>query len=704
MKYWKIILIVLFPGQILFAQVKLPSLFGDNLVLQQQFDAPLWGWAKPGDVVLVSGSWNNNTKEIAAGADGKWIVKLQTPKAGGPYFITINDDTLHNVMIGEVWICSGQSNMQWALSQTDNAEKEIENANYPEIRLFYVARDNAENPQKDCYGKWELCNPETAETFSAVAYYFGKELFNELDVPIGLIHTSWGGSSAQAWTNYQVLQSTYEGRFYIEKYREKIQASAPGILPRDHQSPSGLYNAMLHPLIPYSISGAIWYQGETNAPEHYLYRDLMATMISNWRDEWDQGDFPFYFVQLAPFEYNMPVIGAALRDAQRNTLDVANTGMAVTIDIGDPEDIHPTNKKDVGKRLAVWALNKDYGKDVVFSGPMYSSHEVEGNNIRVFFDYANNGLDSNGETLTHFEMAGKDKQFYPADAIIDGEELVVSSKYVQYPLAVRYAFHNGDEPNLFNKEGLPASTFRTDNWEIFTDKVKIVCEYLENEDTFLINMEGSDRSTEIRYTIDGTVPAQNSKIYTGPFKTNKTGLIKAIACMNDIPSATITEGQVIRHMATGADVVYSNMYNQNYSGGGKKALVNGLLGSEDFYDGNWQGFQGNNLEIIIDLGEKKNINRIKTNCLQVVNSWIVFPEYVEYYVSIDGESFNLIDKIENKIPVTMMETSIQQLMVEFGETETRFVKVIAKNYGKLPYWHPGAGNDAWVFIDEIIVE
>ena len=433
------------------AQVTLPSIFNDNMVLQQNFEAPIWGWAEPGSEIIVSGSWSRMPARTAiADKDGKWVVKLKTTSAGGPYYVYINDIAIENVMLGEVWICSGQSNMQWALEQSEDAEEEIDKADFPSMRLFYVARDNADEPSKDCYGKWEVCNPETAKSFSAVAYYFGKEIYKDLDVPVGLIHTSWGGSTAQAWTNYNILQSSPEGQYYIEKYKEKIAKATPGVVPRNHQTPSGLYNAMLHPLIPFGIRGAIWYQGESNTEEHYLYKNLMNTMISNWRDEWGQGDFPFYFVQLAPFNYQMDFIGAALRDAQRESLEILNTGMAVTMDIGNPDDIHPLNKKDVGNRLALWALANTYEKeDLVYSGPLYKSMQIDGKQIILNFDHMGSGLLCKGKELTHFTMAGDDKVFYPATAKIENNTLVVSSKKVKNPVAVRFAFENGDEPNLF---------------------------------------------------------------------------------------------------------------------------------------------------------------------------------------------------------------------------------------------------------------
>jgi len=696
------IVLILFSGNLI-AQVKLSALFADNMVLQQQFEAPFWGWANAGEIVVVKGSWNNTAIEVVTKADGKWSLKLPTTKAGGPYFVTINEDTLYNVMIGEVWICSGQSNMQWALSQTDSTGHEIEKADFPNIRFFYVARDNADEPIKDCYGKWEVCGPESAATFSAIAYYFGKELYNELDIPIGLVHTSWGGSTAQAWTNYKVLEATQEGKYYIEKYKKKINNSSPGILPRNHQSPSGLYNAMLHPLIPFGIRGAIWYQGESNTGEHYIYRDLMETMISNWREEWGQGDFPLYFVQLAPFDYKVPLIGAALRDAQRKTLDIPNTGMAVTMDIGDPEDIHPANKRDVGKRLAAWALNKDYGKDIVYSGPLYNSYEMEGACIRVFFDHVINGLESNGEELSHFEIAGENKVFYPARTTIEDKSVLVTSADVAKPLAVRYAFHNTDVPNLYNKEGFPASSFRTDDWEIFTDNVEIICDYLKEEDVFLITLEGGDRTTGIRYTTDGSDPAENTMIYAKPFKIKESVVVKARAYLNDTPSEALKVSEVLRHLAVGKTVTYFQEYHQRYSGGGDLALVNGIRGSDEYHDGNWQGFRGKDVELVIDLEKEKTISRIATGFLQDQGSWILFPEKVEYYGSKDGDQFKKLGEVNNEISKKEKGSIVQDFTLNITSGKYRYLKIFAQKLS-LPEWHSGAGNDAWLFLDEIIVE
>lgn len=451
------------------AQIELPSFISDNMVLQQEFNAPIWGWAKPETEITIIPSWDKKYYNAITDSNGDWFLKIKTPKAGGPYFLQINKDTLKNILIGEVWLCSGQSNMQWALEQTENAESEIAKANYPNIRMFYAARDHSRIPNKDVYGKWEECTPDVAKTFSAVAYYFGKELYNELNVPIGLLHFSWGGSPAQAWTNPEALMKTPEGIFYLEKFKEKIANTLPGELPRNYRDPGANYYGMLKPLIPFGIRGAIWYQGENNVYEHSMYRNLFETMITNWRNEWRQGDFPFYFVQLATYNYKVEIVGAALRDAQRKSLEIPNTGMAVTLDIGNPEDIHPKNKLDVGKRLALWALAKTYGfKNIIYSGPIYRSMNIEETKIRINLDHIGSGLLCKGEKLTHFTIAGNDKIFHQAEAVIDGHTILVSSNLVKNPVAVRFAFANNDVPNLFNLDGLPASTFRTDNWEIIT--------------------------------------------------------------------------------------------------------------------------------------------------------------------------------------------------------------------------------------------
>jgi sialate O-acetylesterase len=486
------------------AEVKLPAVIGDNMVLQQGRKVPIWGWADPGEEVRINVSWRGMSWAVTADANGKWVFKMEPPEAGGPYEMTItgkNVVRIKNIMVGEVWVCSGQSNMQFAVSQAVNAEEEISRADYPNIRLFTVERAVAEQPQTDCKGSWTPCSPQTVPGFSAVGYFFGRELHKNLAVPIGLVHTSWGGTPAEAWTRRGVLKADADFKPILTRYDEAVakypqakqeyeqklaewkqaaeKAKAEGTNPPrrpsppfgpGHQnSPSGLYNAMIAPLIPYGIQGAIWYQGESNAGRAYQYRKLFPAMIKNWRDDWGQDNFPFLFVQLANFMQTKPdpseSAWAELREAQLMTLLLPNTGMAVIIDIGDADDIHPKNKQDVGKRLAAWALCKTYGQKLVCSGPIYRSMKVEGNRIVLQFDYIGGGLTAlPAEPLKGFAIAASDRKFVWADAGIEGSTVVVSSSEVSEPVAVRYAWADNPVCNLYNKEGFPASPFRTDNW------------------------------------------------------------------------------------------------------------------------------------------------------------------------------------------------------------------------------------------------
>jgi sialate O-acetylesterase len=491
-----------------FADVKLPAVISDNMVIQQGMKVPIWGWAEPGEKIAIKTSWPETitssfeqSYRCTADKNGKWVVKINPPEeTGGPYKMSIsgnNTITIKNILVGEVWICSGQSNMEWSVGRSANAEQEISSANYPDIRLFKVEKTFADAPQEDCKGSWSSCRSETVPGFSGVAYFFGRELHRELNVPVGLIQTCWGGTPAEAWTRHEVLAGEPEFKPIVERfeqawsdYLQKMDDYAgklcdwlsaakqaqegcgatpeepekPGS-PRRQKAPSQLYNAMIVPLIPYGVRGAIWYQGESNVDRAYQYRSLFPAMIGNWRKDWGQGDLPFYFVQLAPFKYGKEFAGAELREAQLMALSLPNTGMAVTMDIGNVDDIHPKNKQDVGKRLALWALAKTYGrKGVVCSGPIYKSMKLEGNKIRLLFDYVGRGLVSKGGELTHFTIAGEDRRFVEAKAVIDGDTIIVSADEVKKPVAVRFAWSNAAVPNLFNKKGLAASSFRTDDW------------------------------------------------------------------------------------------------------------------------------------------------------------------------------------------------------------------------------------------------
>ena len=487
-----------------FADVKLPAVISDNMVLQQGMEVPIWGWAEPGEHINVTFSKHGMGWGIIADKEGKWRFTIPEPKQGGPYELIFkgkNTITIKNIVVGEVWVCSGQSNMQMSVRSSANAEQEIAAADYPNIRLFTVERKVAEQPQSDCVGRWMLCSPQTVPGFSAAAYYFGRKLHKGLNVPVGLIHTSWGGTPAEAWTRREVLEKEADAAPILKRYDDAVakypqameehkqkliewkkaaeKAKAEGkepprkprapIRPVNSHSPAGLYNAMIAPLIPYGIGGAIWYQGESNAGRAYQYRKLFPAMIQNWRNDWGQGDFPFVFVQLANFMAVNPEpvesAWAELREAQLMTLALANTGMAVIIDIGEANNIHPKNKQDVGKRLALWALANSYGKKLEYCGPIYKLMRVEGNKIILHFDHVGGGLAAGGgEPLKGFAIAGADRKFVWADAKIDGDVVVVSSDKVSKPVAVRYAWANNPVCNLYNKESLPASPFRTDDW------------------------------------------------------------------------------------------------------------------------------------------------------------------------------------------------------------------------------------------------
>jgi sialate O-acetylesterase len=448
------------------AEVKLPAIIGDHMVLQRDREVPIWGWDEPGTEVKVTlGEAQASAK---ADADGRWMVKLPAMNAGGPHTLTVegtDKKEISDVLIGEVWICSGQSNMEWPVAASDNPQQEIQNANHPQIRHIKIPHTPADQPQADVKSDgWKLSSPETVGSFTAVGYYFGRNLQENLDVPIGLIGSNWGGTRIEPWTppvGFESVPALKDIADHLDQYPQK---NAQGQI--NHQTPLALYNGMIAPLVPYAVRGAIWYQGESNNGEGMLYHEKMKALITGWRKIWNDPDMPFYFVQLAPFRYgnSNPENLAGIWEAQLKSLSIPHTGMAVTVDIGNVTDIHPRNKQDVGKRLALWALAKTYGKeDLVYSGPLYKSMDIEGNKVRVQFDHVGGGLVSrDGKPLTHFQVAGEDGKWVDAKAEIEGDEVVVHADEVQKPVAVRYAWSQEAEPNLSNKEGLPASPFRSD--------------------------------------------------------------------------------------------------------------------------------------------------------------------------------------------------------------------------------------------------
>lgn len=455
------------------AQIELGPLFSDDMILQRNSQVPIWGSAKGNEKISITSSWNNNEVITKADNNGNWTVDISTPDAGGPYEIKISSKknilNLTNVLIGEVWVASGQSNMQMALygggrEPVLRSIDMIAQAKNPNIRLFTVKHNSSISPIKELKGKWLVSSPANVSAFSAVGYSFADYLNKVLDIPIGIINTSWGGTPAEAWTDKKTLDSNFEKSQIRNNHKDKVV----------QHNPSGLFNAMINPLIPFKIRGAIWYQGEGNVSRANNYTKLMNKMIEGWRSNWGQGSFPFYFVQLAPFSYNgiNNTASAYLREAQLHTmLQTENTGMAVTLDIGSEKTIHPPEKILVGKRLAYWALVKDYNLGgISFSGPIYKSLNINGDKVIVNFDYAQNGITSYNKAIVGFEIAGEDKIFYPANAkVIRGygsnrSKLEVSSDSVKKPVAVRYGWKNYLKGNLYNTQGLPASSFRSDNW------------------------------------------------------------------------------------------------------------------------------------------------------------------------------------------------------------------------------------------------
>lgn len=636
----------------LYADVTLPKIFSDNMVLQRNKTIPVWGSANANEKITVE--FDHQTKKTKADKNGKWMVRLDNETAGGPYQLIVkgkNTIIINDVLVGEVWICSGQSNMEMPIEgwgKIDNYKEEIANANYPMIRHFKVPNQVSSTPLTDVSdGSWQICSPATAGDFSAVAYFFGRELYNKLKVPIGLLNTSWGGTIVETWTSRKAFENSDEfksmiagmpslnldslakvktqetrkrlealqgsldvtdvdtwkdagtndskwpkmqlpnlwesqqigdldgfvwfrkainisaedagktGTLYLSmiddndityvngvkvgstdgynvkreytvpenilkegrnmiavrvedtgggggiygdsadmkisigtdvinlagkwKFRvEKITSGSSSIGPNSY--PTLLFNAMVNPLIPFAMEGVIWYQGESNAGRAYQYSKAFPLMINDWRSRWGEGDFPFYFVQLASFNAangnsNNGSTWAELRESQTKTLSLPNTGMAVTADIGDATNIHPKDKQDVGKRLAAIAFHDVYGENIVYSGPMYQSMKINGNKIVISFTHTGSGLmvkDKYGY-LKGFEIAGADRKFHYAKAYMDGSDVVVYADEVTDPVAVRYGWADdaGDD-NLFNKEGFPASPFRTDNWKGITDDIKYV--------------------------------------------------------------------------------------------------------------------------------------------------------------------------------------------------------------------------------------
>ena len=496
------------------AELKLPAIIGDNMVLQQQQPDAIWGWDAPETKVTVT--FGDQTASASADSKGKWLVKINPgPANAHPQSLKIQGSStkeLKNVLVGEVWICSGQSNMEWNVGNSTDADLEVATAKYPSIRLISVPKVGTQQPQDDFKGAWAECSPQTIPGFTAVGYFFGRSLHLTLNVPVGLINNAWGGSAAEAWVRRDILEkderfkslmegtvkneanltspaakTKFEADFAAWKKRsedakkaQKPFAERPPGAPEGwlngNARPGNIYNGVLHPTIGYGIKGAIWYQGESNASRAYEYRALFPRMIQDWREEWGQGDFPFYWVQLADFLAETPEPGesnwAELREAQTLTEKaIENGGQAVIIDLGEAKDIHPKNKRDVGERLVRWALAKDYGKDkLIYRSPEYKSMTVSGNKAVITLDTFGSGLQTfDVKEIKGVAICGEDHKWVWADAsIVGNDKIEASSPKVAKPVAVRYAWANNPVCNLYNKEWLPVTPFRTDDFDMIT--------------------------------------------------------------------------------------------------------------------------------------------------------------------------------------------------------------------------------------------
>jgi sialate O-acetylesterase len=492
------------------AEVQLAKVFGDHMVLQHDMPIPVWGWADEGESVSVT--LGEQRRSTTANSVGRWRVTFGKLTVGDDSLTMTargkNTVTLSDILVGEVWLCSGQSNMAMTVNRARDYEAEKKTADHPKLRMFTVKSGPATQPQSDCLGVWDVCSSETVGGFSATGYFFGRELLQQLDVPVGLINSSVGGTGIEAWTSLDAQEARPELIHLFDEWSERAKtydpetaaarhekqmtawkeaarkARAEGKEPprrpiepvdprQDRNHPANLFNGKIAPLIPFALRGTIWYQGEHNArtvETAALYSQQLPLLIEDWRDRWDQGDFPFAWVQLPNFK--KPTIEpqpvsewATMRESMSSALSVPNTGMAITIDVGEANDIHPKNKQDVGKRLAAWALAKVYQQNTPASGPVYASHEIEETRVVLQFDHLEGGLVARGDgTLKGFAIAGENRRWHWASAAIAGNAVVVFHPSITKPTAVRYAWGDNPACNLFNAAGLPAAPFRTDDW------------------------------------------------------------------------------------------------------------------------------------------------------------------------------------------------------------------------------------------------
>lgn len=624
------------------AQLQVPTIVSDNMVLQRNAVFKLEGKADKQTKVKVTVGWSKKTFACTSNENGSWKVAIPTGKEGGPYTLTVSDGkesiVRNNILLGEVWICSGQSNMEWnVVHGIDKGEQEAAAANYPNIRMLYIPKADSDRPLNDANAQWKTCTPEVMREFSAAGYFFGRKLNKDLNVPIGLINCNWGGSNIEAWMSVEKKTVAKDSLAWKAFLTFNKALSKPS---------SVLYNAMLYPLHIFPVAGSIWYQGESNTSNSQFYKTYMQWMVEDWHKLFG-ADMAFYYAQIAPFKYKKPYEGALIQEQQRFAMNtIKKSGMIVTADIaGNVTDIHPRNKVDVGERLARWALAKTYSKPNVFvSGPLYKSKKIEGNTIRIQFDYTADGLQIKGDSIANLWIAGNDGKFMKALAKIDGKEVLVSNPKIENPVAVRMAFANDATVNLFNNEGLPASPFRTDDFPVASGIEGVVTLRKDNSKTITLISKN-----KIFYTLDGSEPTRQSASYTVPMSINQFTVIKAKSLQGDFLSTELFEKQIpVYHGYVPQKMELLTPTDNKYTANGAMTLYDGELGGETFSDKTWLGYQNTDAVIKIDLGERKPIHSVTIGTLQNQNDWIFLPQYISVAVSDDGETFKEAITLDTK--------------------------------------------------------
>lgn len=687
------------------ADVKLPSILSDNMVLQQNAIIKIWGWAEPHEKITMNAPWLKKEINTITGKDGKWSIRLQTIQAGGPYSLVIkgkNTITINNILLGEVWLCSGQSNMEFTMKQFGGwknfpAElKDFTENDYSMVRLCTIGNNFSNSPLDDCNVVWAISDTSSVNNFSETAWFFGRELSKMLKVPVALIASDWSGTPAEAWTPSTVFTGIKELNYYKNADTSKNYLG--------EQRSSNLYNAMIHPLRNFIIKGVIWYQGESNIYDADLYDILFPAMVHAWRKAWNIGDFPFYYVQIAPYDYKSACNASAyLREAQSNSLKkISNSAMVVTLDIGDNKDIHPARKQEVGRRLALLALKRTYlRKDLPeYDVPEFDGFAIEGQSIRIRFKNSNWGLKSNNKILKGFEIAASDLNFTAAQAEISGDEILVFSEKIINPVAVRYAFSDTASACLFSNAGFPISSFRTDHPPLFyrEAKIEVITDTINKK--IFATLSCNDTNTLIRYTLDGSTPDSRSTIYREKILLNTSLTLKTRVFKDDKPSQYIGTHVFEKHKGNFARLQYITTPDEKYKGN-QFTLSNGIHGTTNFLRGEWQGFSGNDLIVQYSFSTAQEFSQINVSFLQSINSWIFAPSYVEVFKEDSDGNFILVEHQNSNCDLMEKESFIKTFTFKNDNFSTSKIKIVAKNIGLCPVWHKGANKKAWLFVDEI---